>query len=103
MPINKPPNKVPIRLPTPPTMMAIKLGISRSSPILGLRPIFPAARTPLNPAKRQPTAKCEGPRGEKWAPGVESVSHADLPGGDARPPGCTRRERKRADPRHEDT
>ena len=34
-----PPSKVPVRLPTPPTMMAMKLGIRRSSPIFGLSPI----------------------------------------------------------------
>jgi hypothetical protein len=50
-PISRPPHSVPVRLPTPPTMMAMKAGISRSSPMFGLSPIWPAASTPARPAR----------------------------------------------------
>ncbi len=56
-PISKPPSSVPVRLPTPPTMMAMKLGIRRPVPIVGSSPSWPAASTPLRPARKTPTAK----------------------------------------------
>src|SRR5262249_35379192 len=62
-PMSSPPSSVPVRLPTPPTMMAMKLGINRPVPIVGSRPSCPAARTPLKPARKNPTAKLrERPR-----------------------------------------
>src|ERR1017187_7199697 len=37
-PISRPPSSVPVRLPTPPTMMAMKLGIRSPAPMVGSRP-----------------------------------------------------------------
>src|SRR5512143_654845 len=37
-PISRPPSNVPVRLPTPPTRMAMKLGISSPAPMVGSRP-----------------------------------------------------------------
>ena len=53
----RPPKTAPNRLPTPPMMMATKLGIIRLLPIGGVSPRMPAARTPARPAKRQPNPK----------------------------------------------
>src|ERR1700676_5044992 len=55
-PIRRPPTRVPGRLPMPPTMMAIKLGINRPVPMVGSKPSCPAASTPLRPARKIPTA-----------------------------------------------
>ena len=49
----------PVRLPTPPTMMAMKLGMSRPSPIVGSSPSWPPASTPLSPARKMPTREIE--------------------------------------------
>src|ERR1700720_986696 len=56
-PISSPPNSVPVRLPTPPTMMAMKLGMRRPVPMVGSRPSWPAASTPLRPARKIPPPK----------------------------------------------
>src|ERR1700690_154031 len=37
-PISRPPSSVPVRLPTPPTMMAMKLGIRSPAPMVGSSP-----------------------------------------------------------------
>src|SRR5215470_5105749 len=102
MPINKPPNKVPIRLPTPPTMMAMKLGINSSSPIFGLSPIWPAARTPLKPAKRQPTAKLSVRKCPTLTPRVATVSQIEGAGANAQTDARIAQEGEQADHRHDD-
>src|SRR5215472_7691466 len=56
-PMSSPPTSGPVRLPTPPTMMAMKLGIRRPVPMVGSSPSWPAANTPLKPARNTPTAK----------------------------------------------
>src|SRR5581483_7775987 len=50
-PISSPPSSVPVRLPTPPTMMAMKLGISSPVPMVDSRPSWPEASTPDSPAR----------------------------------------------------
>src|SRR5262245_66323862 len=44
-PMSSPPTSVPVRLPTPPTMMEMKLGIRRTVPMLGSRPRWRAGGT----------------------------------------------------------
>jgi hypothetical protein len=50
-PISNPPASVPGRLPSPPTMIAMKLGMIKFSPIVGSRPSMPTASTPASPAR----------------------------------------------------
>jgi hypothetical protein len=50
-PIRIPPSSVPGRLPSPPTIMATKLGMMREVPMVGWRPSMPAASTPASPAR----------------------------------------------------
>src|SRR3984893_8164612 len=78
-PMSKPPSSVPARLPTPPTMMAMKLGISSPAPIVGSSPNWPAASTPLNPARKMPTAKFRERSARTLTPKVETVSRSSVP------------------------
>src|ERR1700722_3668558 len=50
-PIRMPPTSVPGNEPRPPTMMAMKLGMIRLSPIVGCNPSRPTASTPASPAR----------------------------------------------------
>src|ERR1700682_4209801 len=50
-PIRSPPRSVPGRLPSPPTMIATKLGMMSEVPIVGCSPSIPAASTPARPAR----------------------------------------------------
>ncbi len=51
MPIKIPPSRVPGRLPSPPTMIATKLGMISEVPMVGCSPSIPAASTPASPAR----------------------------------------------------
>src|SRR5262249_50558535 len=78
-PIRSPPSSVPARLPTPPTMMAMKLGIRSPVPIVGSRPSWPAASTPLRPARKMPTAKLSERSMRTLMPSAATVSRSSVP------------------------
>ncbi len=78
-PISNPPMSVPGRLPTPPTMMAMKLGIRSPVPMVGSRPSCPAASTPLNPARKMPTAKLSERSMRTLMPMAATVSRSRVP------------------------
>src|SRR5258707_1714414 len=78
-PISSPPNSVAGRLPTPPTMMATKLGISTLAPIVGSRLRLPPASTPARPARKMPTAKFIVRSARTLTPSAETVSRSSVP------------------------
>src|SRR5262249_23639306 len=78
-PISNPPQRVPARLPTPPTIMATKLGVSRPVPMVGSRPSWPAASTPLRPARKMPIAKLRDRSSRTLIPIAATVSRSRVP------------------------
>src|SRR5450759_2691823 len=78
-PISRPPSSVPVRLPTPPTMMAMKLGIRSPAPMVGSRPSWPAASTPLSPARKMPAAKLSDRNVRTLTPNADTVSRSSVP------------------------
>jgi hypothetical protein len=94
-PISRPPSSVPGRLPTPPTMMATKLGISRFAPMVGSRLSCPAASTPDRPARNVPSAKLKLRRLRTLTPSADTVSRSMVPARMRMPTRVKRRNRNR--------